>query len=199
MFLHFIDLFPPENVHFMKTEKMGEGALELNWTSGKNMDRYLQRTCRSCSGGRQRCDYGLCFLWSWERMAAQIKTRQFQTPVAPGSAVIPEPQITPQLTPRFLLRVAYPSQLSQPCPCPEWGETAWPARQIWSCRKSTGWKGLQGLPSKGYLSHCKPKEILLSFCWQLLLSYEYRCFCWEVAGSPLYVTIKAKSLAKDQI
>ena len=33
-------------------KKWGKGPLELNWTSGKNMDRYLQRTiCRSCSGG----------------------------------------------------------------------------------------------------------------------------------------------------
>lgn len=128
-------------------EKNGRRPLELNWTSGKNMDRYLQRTiCRSCSGGDKMVYVSSAFCGPGERMAAQIRPDSSQTPVAPGSAVTPEQQITPQSTPRFQLRVTlYPSQLSQPCPCPEWGKPHGQQNK-YSCRRALGEKGSR--PSK---------------------------------------------------
>lgn len=123
--------------------KNGEkGPLELNWTSWKNMDRYLLRTmCRSCAGETE--------MWLWSLPSVAVgqngcsnQTRQVQIPMAPGSTVTPEPQVTPQSTSRFQLGVSlYPSQLGRPCPCPEWGKLHGQERQIRSCRKSAG-KGL---------------------------------------------------------
>ena len=133
-----------------KRKNGGKGPLELNWTSGKNMDRYLQRTiCRSCSGGDRDGLWSLLSVVLGENGCSN-QTRQFQTPVAPGSAVTPEQQITPQSTPRFQLRVTlYPSQLSQPCPCPEWGKPHGQQDKYGVVERALGEKGSR--PSKGYL------------------------------------------------
>lgn len=65
---------PPENVHFMTKEKMGEGALGIKLNQWeKHGQIFTKNNMQKLLWGRQRCDYGLCFLWSWERMAAQIR------------------------------------------------------------------------------------------------------------------------------
>lgn len=107
-----------------KKKKWGEGTLgiKLNQWGKTWTDIYKEQYAEAVLGKTE--------LWLWSLPSVVLgengcsnQTRQLQIPMAPGSAVTPEPQITPESTPRFQLGVSlYPSQLGQPCPCPEWGK-----------------------------------------------------------------------------
>lgn len=149
MFLHFIDLFLPENVHFMKKEKMGgEGALRLNWTSGKNMDRYLQRTiCRSCSGGNRDglvsafCGPGREWLLKSDQMVQTQWLQAVQSPQNNRSLHSQHPGSSLGSPSTLLSWVSHVLV--------KWGKPHGQQDKYGVVEKSTGWKGLR--PSKGYL------------------------------------------------
>lgn len=57
-----------------KKKKWGEGTLGIKLNQWEKYGQiFMKNNVQKLLWGRQRCDYGLCLLWSWERIAAQIR------------------------------------------------------------------------------------------------------------------------------